>query len=105
MVLNRTELKRIKRSFQKQLNQGKKIDEIKVIVNGYKLSHIGDNYFEFTSQDMFFEGRLTNKEKNNKKFDYIDNELTIRVFDTDDIRFTLEGKEEYYDIEIIYLCI
>lgn len=54
---------------------------------------------------MFFEGRLTNKEKNNKKFDYIDNELAIRVFDTDDIQFTLEGKEEYYDIEIIYLCI
>lgn len=105
MVLNRTELKRIKKKFLKQLNQGKKIDEIKVLVNGYKLSHIGDNCFEFSNQDMFFEGRLTNKEKNNKKFDYIDNELAIRVFDTDDIQFTLEGKEEYYDIEIIYLCI
>lgn len=105
MVLIREELKQIKRQFQRQLKAGKNLDEVKVLVNGYKLSHIGDNYFEFSSQDMFFEGRLTNKEKNNKKFDYIDNELAIRVFDVDDIQFSITGREDYHENEIVYLNI
>ena len=106
MYLTRYDLRKIKGAFQKQLDAGKSFDEMRVPINGCELYTIGDNIFVLKDQNMYFDGKPTKKERHNKTYIHMDNELQIRVFDVDDIQFTIEGVEDYVlGSDIIYLDI
>lgn len=106
MYLDRYDLKRIKRAIVKQLKEGLAIDDIRVCLGDLILWHTGDNFLEDKCHNtMYFNGRVTKKERANKEYECINDELAIRVFDKDDIQFTLIGNEDCISDDLIYLNI